>query len=160
MSPKEAFDSGGFNPNNGLRVKQWYGVGCTFIPRRVRFEDEIFFGFRVLGCMDIASHYSMHHKPLPRQPAPLQAAEIIDFLSEVIDQHGPPLDGVVISHSAWLSSTEMLLDEDTAPQGEFLQAEEIEFGPMPDSVKQAVVAWVTSLGVKCEFNADNISNVS
>ena len=56
------------------------------------------------------------------------------------------------------SSTEMLLDEDTAPQGQFLQAEDIEFGPMPYSVKQAIEAWVTSLGVRCEFNADNISN--
>src|ERR1700731_686925 len=120
MTPKRAFESGGFNPNNGLRVKQWYAVGCTFIPRRVRFETEILFGFRHLACMDVASHYTMHHKPLPRQPDPLKATDVIGFLSEVVQQHGRPSEGIVISHSAWLSSTEMLLDEDTAPQGQFL----------------------------------------
>jgi hypothetical protein len=158
MTPKRAFESGGFNPNNGLHVKQWYGVGCTFVPQRVRFEGEILFGFRLLACMDVASHYTMHHKPLPRPPDPLKAVDVIEFLSEAVQQYGPPHDGIVVSHSAWLSSTEMLLDEDTAPQGQFLQREEIEFGPMEHGDKQAIETWVQSLGVRCEFNADNISN--
>jgi hypothetical protein len=157
VTPKKAFDSGGFNPNNGLFVKDWYGVGCVFVPQRVRHENEILFGFRMLACTDMASHFDMHRISISKAPAPVMSAEIRLLLEETIERHGKPHHGIAISHSVWQSSLEMFLDEDTEPQGRFLKENEIEFGPMRDDEQQKIRQWIEGIGVRCEFNADNIS---
>ena len=158
MTPKETFDSNGYNPNSGLQVRDWYGVGCVFFPRGVLVDTEPVFGMRVLEVIDIASHFVIHHKPIPHRPNALRAQEVIDFLTETIAAHGPPRLGIVISHSAWLSSTELEFDEDTAVQGSYLQKAEIDFPPMSYDDKMKIEYWIKSHGVRCEFNADNISD--
>ncbi|HEY3897352.1 MAG TPA: hypothetical protein VGM54_02000 [Chthoniobacter sp.] len=160
MTPKRAFDSGGQNPNSSLWVRDWYGVGCTFVPNRVRHQGVILFGFRILGCMDMASHYSMYQHFIPQPPDALRATDVIQCLEDTIARHGPPRIGVAISHSVWLSSAELLLDEDTRPQGKFLHDNEIEFGPMSYQEKVKIEAWASKFDIHCEFDADNISNYS
>lgn len=156
MTPESAFRSGGQNPESGVWVKDWYALGCVFAQSPVMHEDEVLFGFRVLACTDVASEYMMHFTMLPRQPDPVRAEDVIQCLGECISKHGAPRVGVVISHGVWLSSAELLLDEDTAPRGEFLRDHEIEFGPMAYEEKQAIEEWARKQGFRCEFSGDNI----
>ena len=131
-------------------------MGCVFCPQPVQKEDEILIGFRMLSIVDIASGYIMHFDHLPCAPSAVDSATVIKLLSDAIKIHGAPRQGIVISHSVWLSSTELALDEDTATQGEFLQRYDIQFGPMTHEDKVRIRDWILSLGVRCEFNADNI----
>ena len=158
MTPESAFRSKGRNPKTGVWVRDWYALGCVFAQDHVMYEGEALFGIRILACSDVASQYMMHFIMLPRQPDAVRAEDIIKCFGECISKHGPPRMGVIVSHSVWQSSAEMLLDEDTAPQGEFLKDHEIEFGPMAYEEKQAVENWAREQGFHCEFNGDNIND--
>jgi hypothetical protein len=131
-------------------------VGCDFFSEPVQYNDQVIFGLRILAIVDIASHFFMHKMMNPTPPAALKSHEVIAFLKETIEQYGVPRRGVVVNHSAWLSSTELALDEDTAPRGEFLQKYDIQFGPMAVEDEERIHGWITSLGIRCEFDADNI----
>jgi hypothetical protein len=159
MSPKEAFESRGRNPSTGLWVKDWYVIGCVFSSQPVLYQGSLLVGFRTLVCTDAASFFLMHRAPIPAPPDRLTADQVIAFLSDVVSRHGLPRLGVAISHSAWLSSTELAIDPDTAPQGEFLATGGIRFPPMAAEDCDAIRARVTALGVACEFDADNIRAV-
>jgi len=159
MSPKEAFESRGRNPKTGLWVKDWYCMGCVFSPQPVLSQGRLLVGFRTLVCTDAASYFLMHWSPIRGGRDRLTADQVIGFFSGVLDKHGPPRLGVVVSHSAWLSSTELAIDPDTAPQGEFLAASGISFPPMAAVDCDAIRAWADALGIAREFDADNIRAV-
>jgi hypothetical protein len=158
MTPEKAFRSGGRNPHNGLCVRDWYALGCNFAPMRVMHEGTVLFGFRILICTDMASRYMMHTHFLLGVPDAVRVADLIQCFADVNSKYGPPRVGVVISHSVWYSSAEMIFDEDTAPQGEFLRNNEIEFGPMSHIDKIGIQSWASGLGIHCEFNADNVAD--
>lgn len=156
MSPAEAFNSGGRNPQLGVWVRDWYALVCTFLPTPVRHEEGILVGMRVLACLDMASRYAMHHHLVSRKPDVLRADDVIQFLTVTIAEYGLPKIGIIVSHSTWQSSTAMLLDEDTAVQGEFLRDNDIEFGPMSHEDIVAIKYWAAERGILCEFNANNV----
>lgn len=100
----------------------------------------------------------MHCDHIPEDPTPLSFEQIVHLLEGNFAKYQRSKVGIVISHSAWLSSHELYLDEDTAPQGEFLHRNGIEFGPMTQENKEKIYRWGNSLGLAVEFNADNINN--
>ena len=157
MTPEQAFKSGGRNPKTGLWVHEWYACGSVFMPRPVLHEGKILLGIRQLTALDMASHFCMDFDMEPEAPDTLRANRLIPFLERVGERHGRPSKGWVISHSSWLSSLELALDDDTAQQGRFLEQAGIEFGPMSDRDKREIEAWGAKQEISVIFDADQIS---
>ena len=156
MTPEQAFKMGGRHPRSGLWARQWYAVGTVFFPQGVEDQGKAFLGFRMLTCMDMASHYNMDFRALLKDPEPLTAVELIEFSQSLIDKFGKPSAGFIYSHSCWLSSTELVLDEDTAEQGEFLEQLGFAFGPMPQREKDDLEKWGRDHGFVVVFDANQV----
>jgi hypothetical protein len=157
MTPKDAFNSGGQNPNTGMRVKDWYLMGCIFAGTAVEYQGQVLVRTRIASVIDVASHYTMAFTPIPKPPTAMNSEEVVGLLTTVLKQHGPPRCGIVISHSCWLSSADMLKDADIAPRLKTLKTEGIQFGPMEQADRDRVETWVKSMvGVRCEFDPDNM----
>ena len=157
MTPERAFKSGGRNPNSGLWAGEWYAVGCVFFPQVVEDGGKQFFGFRMLTCMDVASTFLLGHQLLLRDPEALRSGEVIEFAERILDKFPSRLKGMVSSHSCWLSSLELVMDDETEEQGRFLEASGLSFGPMADGDKAELVAWGTGRGLAILFDGDQIS---
>ena len=156
MTPEQAFKSGGRNPNSGLWVREWFAFGSVFTPNPIMHEGEVLLGIRQVTALDVASGYFMGFDMLPEAPDTLRATRLIPFMERIFDDFGVPSKGCVVSHSCWLSSLELELDEDTAEQGEFLEKCGIQFGPMPDLDKTEISAWGDSRGIKILYDGDQI----
>ena len=114
------------------------------------------FGFRIVIGVDEATNFILSMHPFHKPPSVLNYAELVPIMDDVIERFGVPNKGFVISHSSWLSSTELVIDEDTSEQGEFLEEIGASFGPMTDSDKDAFRKWADSHGVLMLFDADQI----
>lgn len=154
-SPKEVFDSGGFNPRLGIGVRDWYAIGCEFIPP-MQHEGQIITCARALVCADAASTYFMDHEIIPHSPAPVIASELITLIDRVFNKYGPPKTGVIISQSAWVSSAEMISDKDLCTRGEKLAQNDISFSEMSLLEKGRIAIWIEQHQLRCEFDANNV----
>jgi hypothetical protein len=157
MTPKDAFNSGGQNPNSEIWVKDWYLMGCIFSATPVQHQGEVLIGMRIASVIDVASYYTMGYIAIPKPPTAMNYDDVIGLLTTVLKQHGPPKCGIVISHSCWLSSSAMLKDADIAPRIETLKNKGIKFGPMKDDDKKRIIRWVeVEDGLRCEFDPENM----
>jgi hypothetical protein len=119
-------------------------------------DDKLFLGVRAVTALDMASGYFMGFDMRPEAPDAVRAHQLIPFLERICDEHGAPSKGWVVSHSCWLSSLELALDDDTADQGRFLEENGIEFGPMSDKDKAEIIAWGERSGLNILFDGDQI----
>jgi hypothetical protein len=119
-------------------------------------QGEVLLGVRQVTALDVASGFFMGFDMLPESPDALRATRLIPFMERICDDFGMPSKGWVVSHSCWLSSLELALDEDTAEQGEFLEQNGIQFGPMPQRDKDEISAWGVSRGIRIIFDGDQI----
>jgi hypothetical protein len=156
MTPEQAFRSGGRNPNSGIWVREWFACGSVFTPQPILHEGELLFGVRSVTALDVASGFFMGFDMQPEPPDAVRAHRLIPFLERICDEYGDPSKGWVVSHSCWLSSLELALDDDTAEQGRFLETNGIEFGPMPDSDKAEISAWGSKRGFSILYDGDQI----
>ena len=156
MTPKEAYLSGGRHPKTGWRVGDWYGFVCTFFPKVLAHEGNELHGCRAIHAMDMASGFAMEFDAVPEEPTTIRSSRLIPFIERVFEVRGKPRKGLVVSHSCWLSSLELSLDEDTAMQGLALEEMGIEFGPMPDTDKDEIRKWALAHGVELFFDADQV----
>ena len=156
MTPEQAFRSGGRNPNNGLWVREWFAFVSAFTQYPLMYEGGEQLDIRLVTAIDVASGYRMGFDILPEATGTLRATRLIPFMERIFDDFGVPSKGCVVSHSCWLSSLELALDEDTAEQGEFLERCGIQFGPMPDMDKAEISAWGDSRGIKIIYDGDQI----
>ena len=106
----------------------------------------------------MACDFILGFEPLPKDPDTLDLSDLVPFLDKITNDHGEPTKGYILSHSSWLSSTELAVDEDTAEQGEFLEQFGISFGPMPDSDKDRLLKWASERDRIFIFDADQIPN--
>ncbi len=157
MTPAEAFASKGKNPNNGLSVHDWYALGCVFFPQTILIGDKPIIGLRQISVLDMASFYTMHFKLIPCEPTTATADDVIGLLKETFDRCQKPRCGVVVGPSVWYSSQELLFDEDTAPRCQNFENWGIEFAPMTQRHKDEILTWCKTQGVRCLFNADQVS---
>lgn len=158
MTPEKAFKKGLCNPDTGMCARDWFAIGCLFSPQGVVDGDgQVFMGYRVVTAIDAATTYFMHMQTMVRDPEPLTAGELIEFFEALLKKFGRPRKGLVVSHSCWLSSLELAMDDDTAEQGEFLQAIGHSFGPMADREKGDLTKWATDRGLELLFDGDQIS---
>lgn len=156
MTPEQAFRSGGWNPDIGHWVRDWFVCGSVFTPQSIMHEGELLFGVRVVTALDFASGFCMGFDMPPEPPNAVRAHRLIPFLERICDEYGDPSKGWVVSHSCWLSSLELALDDDTAVQGRFLADHGIEFGPMSDSDKADIRAWGFKRGFDILYDGDQI----
>ena len=156
MTPDEAFKMGLRNPDTGVAARDWFAVGCIFSPQGVEKDGEAFLGYRVLTCMDVATGYFMHMELMVRDPEPLTCGELVHVIESLLDKHGRPFKGLVVSHSCWLSSLELAMDDDTAEQGAYVEALGHSFGPMPDREKKDLSKWAEDNGMILLFDGDQI----
>ena len=129
-----------------------------FLPQAYSHDGEEGFGFRMVVGVDEATNFILSMHPFYFPPAVLNYAELVPIMDDVVHRFGLPTKGFIISHSCWLSSTELVIDEDTNEQGEFLEGIGATFGPMSDTDKDRFRAWADSMGVLMLFDADQISN--
>lgn len=157
MDDEQRFFLGEPNSQNGVLLREWFCIGCSFIPDFPPEQGEKFFGFRQLAAVDISSAFSMGYHHIISDPDTLDFAAVVPFLENLEHHFGVPLKGYVLSHSCWLSSVELLVDEDTAESGEFLEEIGVSFGPMTDFDKQKLVEWAEDKGCKMLFDADALA---
>lgn len=149
-----------------IQSKDWYAIGNIFVnpfyfddplsgtPSAKKFGVNI--GIQVLTAMDVGASFALHARPVEKTPNFYTAEEILNFLKEVFSLHGKPRIGVVVSHSVWQSSQEMLLDPDTNDRGEFLKNLDVDIPPMPEVEKEKLSRAISQLGLRIEFDGDKI----
>jgi hypothetical protein len=153
----ELFRSGWRNPETGFRSRDWFAVGCIFSQTPIVKDDQILIAMRMMLSTDVATTYVLGHEPIAEKTDALDSDQVINFLKKITERHGTPRCGFVISHSAWLSSEELALDEDTAPRAEVLKQFDVHFGSMQFGDKSRIEAWVKdTLRVRCEFDGNKI----
>ncbi len=155
-TPQEFFDAGAFNPEIGLRVRDWYAIGSAFLPQPIQHNDGVIVAARNLLCSDVASYFMMDFEIVARQTDATQAGDIIPMLERVFDKYGKPTHGVIVSHSVWVSSDEMASDEDMVDRGADLQSVGVSFDAMSETEKRKLEQWIIAQGVRCEFDANNV----
>ena len=106
----------------------------------------------------MASFHVLHSLILQQEPQSVSSGQVTALLEQVFEIHQRPRKGVIVGHTVWLSSHELLLDEDTSVQGDFLERNGVCFGPMKYEEKMKITEWAKRLGLAIEFNADNINN--
>jgi hypothetical protein len=153
MTPEKAFRNKFYNQDMKLWAKDWFVVSSILSPP-MQHEGEKYETVRVLAVMDAASGYQMHFKILPRTPRMITSNEIIELLQETFDTYKFPNKGIVISHGVWLSSSDLLKHPDIAQRSQILRKLGINFESMADDEKEKISDWVTSLNLRCEFDAD------
>jgi hypothetical protein len=158
MTPRERFQLGGQNPETGIWVREWYGIGSVFTPQRVLYQGTEIFGLRQLIATDLACQFILGFEALPKFPDAVDASELIPLLNKITEDHGPPTKGYIISHSCWLSSTELAVDEDTAVQGEFLELNGIHFGPMTEITKSRLDKWADERSAILIYDGNRIGD--
>jgi len=134
LTPLQAFQQGARNHNLGIFPRDWYALSCGLSPERVAHDGSDYFGFRMLNFFDLSSGSHLHLGLVLRDPEPLKASDLIPFFEELLAQHGPPKYGLVISHSAHLSTFDLFIDKDTCALGAFLFEHGIKFDAMPQDV--------------------------
>ena len=154
-TPKEFFEQGSHNPELGVSSRDWYAIGSAFLPP-IEHEGHTIVCARNLLCTDVASFFAMGFEIVPRSPEPTKASDIIPLLERVFREHGMPKQGVVISHSAWVSSYEMIADPDLSDRGETLSDFNVSFGEMTILEKEKITNWIEQRGIKCEFDGNKI----
>jgi len=149
-----------------IQVGDWFALSQGFMgpfcfddphggePSAVKYGVSI--GVQALAAADMVSHHLLHGRPIPRMPGPLTAQEILSFLREVFDRHGLPRVGVLLAPSVWMSSAEMLLDDDLAQRAEFLRRLDIQIGPMERRHKETITVSLGHLGLRTEFEEDRL----
>jgi hypothetical protein len=146
--------------------KDWYALGQVF-PQPYCFDNPkgsdtsakkygVSIGIQVLSAVDAVDGFYYHAKPLSRAPGALTAQEVLSFLNEVFSRHGKPRLGVIVGHSVWMSSHEMLLDDDIAERAQILKELDVEIGPMQQSEKDEIRTSLTRQGLRVEFDPDDM----
>lgn len=156
MSPTERFRLGGRNPETGILIRDWFGIGSVFTPQRVMYEGTELIGLRQLVASDLGCQFVLGVEMLPKIPTAVDATELIPFLDKITKDHGPPNKGYIISHSCWLSSTELAVDESTADQGEFLEVCGIHFDPMSEATMERLNEWASARSTILIYDGDKI----
>jgi len=151
-----------------MRTKDWYAVLQMFGP--YYFDDPksgtptaqnfgVNIGVQTLVAVDYHSEYGLHVKAFAKTPGFLTASEVVCFIVEVLEKHGPPRKGVVIGESVWKSSEEMVLNEETRSRGEWLRNMEIEIPPMPRAEMDSIRTRLAAIGLKAVFDESAIHEV-
>jgi len=156
MTSEEVYATKGKNPNTGIWVNEWHCYGSAFMPQKVKVKEELIQGMRTIGVSDLASGFFMDFEAIPEKPNSIESSQIISLIERVNQKYGKPTKGIVISHSCWLSSSELANDKDTRDQGEFLDSIEVNFEAMSPSTKDEILAWGVTNDLTIIFDADEI----
>ena len=156
MTPKEAYETKGQNPKSGIWVNEWHAYGSVFMPNSVKVGEGVITGMRTINSSDIASGFVMDIELVAMEPDAITGSQIISFIERVIKGYSKPSRGVIISHSCWLSSCELVEDEDTEQQGLFLESEGIKFDSMSQNTKDELLAWGRDNDLIILFDANEI----
>lgn len=157
MTPEEHFKTLELDPDTGVYPRDWFAFGTVFQPKPIAYnEGTIIHGMRTLTAMDVASRFMLGFELIEKKPGIVYASRLIPFINRMFSEFSKPQKGVVVSHSCWLSSSQLAADPDTRGQSHCLQEAGVRFEAMPEREKEKLRDWANEAGIDLLFSGDEI----
>lgn len=132
----------------------WFDDPHSGTPCATKFGVNV--GVQALAVIDIANQRQLHARPVQKTPSPFTASEVLEFIGEVLQKHGHPKKGILISKSVWQSSNEMLMEDGIEERARILEQLDIQIDPMAQKDKDEIAVRLTQLRLQVLFDEANL----